>query len=130
MHLLFRVPETTDYEVLISWISDASICARWAGPQLRFPFVVEELPELLGVGRVHSYSMVAPDNVLIGFGQFWNRDEKTVHLGRIIVAPHKRGHGLGTTLCEFLLAEAAHITNAEKATLILLPIPSIPSWVS
>lgn len=117
MTLSLRAPITTDYDVIVSWILDASACARWAGPQLRFPFVAEELPELLGVGHVHSYSMVTPDNVLIGFGQFWLRDKKTVHLGRIIVAPHKRGHGLGTALCKLLIAEALHTTSAEKVTL-------------
>ncbi len=114
---LFRAPVTSDYPDLVTWIPDASACACWAGPQLRFPFVAEELPELLGVGRVHSYCMVTPDNVLVGFGQFWGRDEKTVHLGRIIVAPHKRGNGLGTVLCKFLIAEALSSTHAEKVTL-------------
>lgn len=117
MTLSLRAPITTDYEAIVSWIPDASACARWAGPQLRFPFVAEELPELLGVGRVHSYSMVTPDNVLIGYGQFWPRDEITVHLGRIIVAPHKRGHGLGAALCNLLIAEALHTSSAEKVTL-------------
>ena len=117
MTLAFRAPVTTDYKAIASWIPNASACARWAGPRFRFPFVSRELPELLDVERIHSFSMVSPENALVGFGQFWPRDERTVHLGRIIVAPHRRGLGLGMFLCEFLIAEALHMTKAEKITL-------------
>jgi RimJ/RimL family protein N-acetyltransferase len=61
--------------------------------------------------------MVSPEDALIGFGQFWPRDDRTVHLGRIIVAPQNRGFGLSMVLCKFLIAEALHTTNAEKITL-------------
>jgi RimJ/RimL family protein N-acetyltransferase len=117
MNALLRAPVSTDFEALVSWVPDNSACARWAGPQLRFPFVVEELPALLMTDRIHSFSMVTSDNVLAGFGQFWPRGEKVVHLGRIIVAPHKRRTGLGLALCKLLIAEALHATNAERITL-------------
>jgi ribosomal protein S18 acetylase RimI-like enzyme len=45
------------------------------------------------------------------------RDPGVAHLARIILAPDARGQGLGTTLCELLMAEAAHSTGAGAFTL-------------
>jgi [ribosomal protein S18]-alanine N-acetyltransferase len=53
----------------------------------------------------------------LGFGQFWRRDDRSVHLGRIIVSPHERGRGYGKTLCSLLISEALCATNAEAITL-------------
>jgi len=64
-----------------------------------------------------SFSMAQGNGVPLGFGQFWPRGERAVHLGRIIVSPHKRGRGYGKKLCSLLIAEALSATNAEVITL-------------
>jgi ribosomal-protein-alanine N-acetyltransferase len=61
--------------------------------------------------------MVHDIGVPLGFGQFWRRDERTVHLGRIVVSPQERGRGYGKTLCSLLISEALRATNAEAITL-------------
>jgi ribosomal protein S18 acetylase RimI-like enzyme len=117
MNPALRNPIASDYETIASWIPDAMACARWAGPHLRFPFVFQELPDLLVVPNACSFSMTMKDSIPLAFGQFWRRNESTVHLGRIIVSPEKRGRGYGKALCKLLIAEALHATNAEKISL-------------
>jgi RimJ/RimL family protein N-acetyltransferase len=117
MKPLLRVPVETDYAILASWIQNAAACARWAGPNLQFPFVAQELQRLLHVDRNCSYALSEPDGALLGFAQFWPRNEKTVHLGRIIVAPLERGRGLGRLLVSLLVGEAILTTRPEMITL-------------
>lgn len=117
MNPTLRIPIASDYDSIASWIPDATACARWAGPYLRFPFAARELPELLVVKDARSFSMAHGDGRPLGFGQFWRRDENTVHLGRIIVSPHERWRGYGTMLCRLLMAQALQATDAQAVTL-------------
>jgi ribosomal protein S18 acetylase RimI-like enzyme len=117
MNLALRTPTAADYEAIAPWIPDASACVRWAGPGLRFPFVAAELPELLAVPGAVSLCLSEGQGRPLGFGQFWIKTPGSVHLGRIIVSPHERGHGLGKVLCELLVAEAARRTGAQIVTL-------------
>jgi [ribosomal protein S18]-alanine N-acetyltransferase len=117
MKLALCQPAPADYETIASWIPNAAACVRWAGPNLQFPFLARDLPELLAVTRSHSFSLVSAENLLVGFGQFWPRDERTVHLGRIIISPGHRGCGLGRSLLELLLTNAVNETKANRVTL-------------
>jgi ribosomal-protein-alanine N-acetyltransferase len=85
-------------------LPNAAECARWAGPNLQFPFLAQDLPRLLHVDQSRCFSMSEPDGPLLGFGQYWPRKEKAAHLGRIIVAPLQRGRGLGRALLRLLPA--------------------------
>ena len=113
-----RPPEAADYLALGSWVKDADTCLRWAGPKLKYPFKPARLAQLLAEPGAHSFVMsrgqAAP---ALGFGQFWVRDPGVAHLARIILATTARGQGLGTTLCELLMAEAARVTGAGAFTL-------------
>jgi len=117
MKLALRQPVPADYETIASWIPNAAASARWAGPNVQFPFIARDLPELLVVTRSHSFSLVSTENLLLGFGQFWPRDERTVHLGRIIISPRHRGSGLGRSLLELLITNAVNETKAKRVTL-------------
>lgn len=112
-----RPPETADYAVMGGWVPDADSCLRWAGPRLKFPFRPSRLPQLLAEPGAHSFAMSRGMGPALGFGQFWVRDPGVAHLARIILAPAARGQGLGTTLCELLMAEAARATGAAAFTL-------------
>ena len=113
-----RPPEAADYIALGGWVKDADTCLRWAGPKLKYPFKPARLSKLLAEPGAHSFVMsrgsAAP---ALGFGQFWVRDHGVAHLARIILATAARGQGLGTTLCELLMAEAARSTGAGAFTL-------------
>ncbi|QBG91873.1 GNAT family N-acetyltransferase [Xanthomonas oryzae] len=117
MNPVLRPAVPSDYATIATWIPDADACARWAGPQLRFPFAPDQLHALLAVGGESSYCMTEGTRSPLGFGQFWPRGENAVHLGRIVVSPHERGKGYGITLCDLLLRQAWASTAAERATL-------------
>ena len=106
-----------DYEVLASWVADAVACARWAGPGLCFPFRTADLPALLAVPGARSYVLAEAGALPLGFGQHWVQTPEAVHLGRIIVSPQVRGHGVGRRLCELLIAAAIESTHATAVTL-------------
>jgi len=113
----FRLPSVADYAELASWIGNATDCARWAGPQLPFPFTVAALSELLQVAEGESWAMADAAGRLLGFGQFWLRPTGTVHLGRIIISPHWRGHGGAKALCSWLMATARERHGERTVTL-------------
>lgn len=117
MEAALRTPELADYQALTTWISDAEACTRWAGPLVPFPFNAESLPDLLSMPGGCSYSLVDMANQCIGFGQHWPTEPATVHLGRIIVAPSVRGHGMGRILCELLIKQAVKTVGASTITL-------------
>lgn len=112
-----RLPEAADYLALGGWVKDADTCLRWAGPRLKFPFAPARLPQLLAEPGANSFVMSHGPGPALGFCQFWVRDPGVAHLARIILAPEARGQGLGTTLCELLMAEAARSTGAGAFTL-------------
>lgn len=117
MNLTLRAPTAADYDVVASWIPDASACARWAGPQVRFPLVASDLPSLLAAPGGGSFCLSEGRDRPVGFGQFWVKAPGSVHLGRIIVSPQERGRGLAKVLCQLLMAEATRSTGAETITL-------------
>lgn len=112
-----RPAESADYTRLAAWIPDAKACARWAGPLLPFPFAPTELPALLTGHAASNHSLVDPSGVVVAFGQLVVKTSGLVHLARIIVAPERRGVGVGRRLCEHLIAEAARQPGIETLSL-------------
>lgn len=112
-----RHPQSSDYAAIGSWLPDAASCLRWAGPGLRFPFTLAELPALLAVNGGASYCLPDASGAPCGFGQHWVLTPGLVHLGRIIVAPGARGQGVGRQLCEQLIARALQASGAGAVTL-------------
>lgn len=112
-----RIPESTDYLAIATWIPDVQSCVRWAGPRVPFPFSAAELPSLLAVDGGASYCLAEEAAGPLGFGQHWELLAGAVHLGRIIVSPAARGQGLGRRLCQLLVAQAVHATGATAVTL-------------
>jgi [ribosomal protein S18]-alanine N-acetyltransferase len=113
-----RPPRPDDYDALASWIPDARTSLWWAGPKLKFPFKASQLAGLLAepaaVSRVLERHATGD---LLGFGQYWPREEGAAHLARILVAPEHRGQGLGESLCRLLMADAQSSLGAHTFTL-------------
>jgi [ribosomal protein S18]-alanine N-acetyltransferase len=117
MTVSIRLPVAADYAAIAAWIPDAAACARWAGPQLPYPFDPAQLPELLQVRPGASYVLCQGDADVLGFGQYRLRQPGVAHLCRIVVAPEARGRGLGKILCRLLMEEASQTNGARAATL-------------
>jgi ribosomal-protein-alanine N-acetyltransferase len=131
MTLSLRPPRPSDYVALASWIPDATQCARWAGPYMPFPFTGPELPALIArAPRIvasessTSFSLVEESSEsapTLGFGQLVRQDRTAFRLARLIIAPGKRGCGLGAALCQLLIAEAESVPEAQVVKLFVHP---------
>lgn len=117
MTVSLRPPTRPDYDVIASWIPNASACLRWAGPLVPFPFSASKLPELLAVADSESYCLGEANNNPQGFGQIWLRDGDAVRLMRIIVSPDTRGQGLGRELCRQLISRAVEAEGGKSINL-------------
>lgn len=117
MSVALRLPSSSDYESIASWIPDAEACRRWAGPKLPYPFSIADLPQLLAVPGGGSYCLADHTGAVLGFGQYWPRPGDTIHLLRIIVSPALRGRGFGRTLCSQLIARALVAAPSRALTL-------------
>lgn len=120
MDLHFRAAQPADYETLTTWIVDREACLRWAGPRVPFPFTAQGLPALLQMPGATTCILVQAaeaEGRMLGFGQFWPGPGGTVHLGRLLVDPERRGAGVGRRLCQALMQRAVQDTGAQAITL-------------
>lgn len=115
--IVLRPALESDYVEIASWISDANACMRWAGPRVPFPCIPSELARVLAMTGGGSYSLIDDGTAISGFGQYWVLTPGSVHLGRIIISPSRRGGGFGRQLCQQLITRAIEATNATAVTL-------------
>ena len=100
--LIFRPASRTDLPIVISWIRDAAGCRRWAGPGVNFPPTAESLSREISFTPDNSFSLADGEEV-VGFGQLIRKTDRRLHTSRLIVAPQRRGQGLGRKLCRALI---------------------------
>jgi ribosomal protein S18 acetylase RimI-like enzyme len=94
-----RAPE------IVSWARSPGELEHWVG-SVTFPPQPDLVAEWHRDPDVHPYLFVVGDE-LAGYGEVWHdREESEAELARIIVAPARRGRGLGRVLVELLAAEA------------------------
>lgn len=65
----------------------------------------------------NTFSLVDANLNVAGFGQTFNREDRSVHLARIIVSPASRGQGVGRILCTRLIQFAVNRYNPATITL-------------
>jgi ribosomal protein S18 acetylase RimI-like enzyme len=93
----FRRFEPDQLPELMTWFHDAHALRTWGGPQFRFPFTAVTFREDAMVDSIDSFVLAAENGAPSAFGQCYLRVERC-HFGRVGVAPHWRGQGLGTRL--------------------------------
>jgi ribosomal protein S18 acetylase RimI-like enzyme len=92
-----RLPE------LRAWFDDFDSLRTWGGAEFRFPTTPASFRADAKVDEIDSFALVAADGVLAAFGQCYLRNQRC-HLGRLAVAPQRRGRGHGTRLIRELTA--------------------------
>jgi ribosomal protein S18 acetylase RimI-like enzyme len=88
---------------LMRWFPDAAALRIWGGPEFRHPFSPESFRADARVDSIDSFSLADDHGALAAFGQCYLRIERC-HFGRVGVAPHRRGRGLGTRLLAAMAA--------------------------
>lgn len=86
---------------LMQWFPDQHSCTTWGGPEFRFPYTEATFREDLRL-ELPSYALVGDEGELLGFGQYYLREERC-HLARLVVAPGHRGRGAGAFLIRALV---------------------------
>lgn len=112
-----RAYEPADAAVVAGWPASAAETRMWCG--------LDEVTAATVAGWAAQPDVVAYGLVdageLIGYGELWPDDEEgEVELARIIVAPGRRGRGVGRFLATALAGRAA----AHHATVVLRVHPS------
>lgn len=102
----FRASTPADLRVVSSWVRTQRECDLWAGPGLDFPLDTNALPQLLGLGRTESVSLL-DGHGLVAFGQLIAKSSERAHVARVIVRPDSRGRGMGRALLDELVHRAA-----------------------
>jgi ribosomal protein S18 acetylase RimI-like enzyme len=99
---MLRDATLADLRVVCTWVTSALECELWAGRRVRFPLDLEHLA--WGIDFSHHGGLVLMDGAEIsGFGQVVPKAAARAHLARIIVAPHRRGMGVGRQLVTSLI---------------------------
>ncbi|CAB1082290.1 hypothetical protein D1AOALGA4SA_9917 [Olavius algarvensis Delta 1 endosymbiont] len=71
----FRSAKPEDLSVIISWISDAAACLRWAGPAVSFPPTPASLTVEIDFSPFNSYCLEEFE-AIVGFGQMIRKSEQ------------------------------------------------------
>lgn len=118
----------TDTQVLqlMPWFPDRASCQIWGGSQFRFPFTEITFLQDTRSHALPSFALVAPDERLLGFGQYYLRAGRC-HLGRLVVSPEDRGKGLGRRLISGLVELGVQQLQVGECSLFVAPdnLPAI-----
>jgi [ribosomal protein S18]-alanine N-acetyltransferase len=106
-----------DLRVILTWITSPDSLKLWGGPSLTYPSTPEQIWQEIGASSENAFSLVDPAGVVVGFGQTFLREPGSVHLGRIIVSPARRGQGLGRILCQELIQSGSIHCRPARFTL-------------
>ncbi|WOX07209.1 GNAT family N-acetyltransferase [Microbulbifer pacificus] len=104
---------------LMGWIDSEVDCRQWGGPEFRYPFDTQSFSTDSRWRELPSFVVLDAQGEPLAFGQFYRR-LNCCHLGRLIVAPHARGRGVGQQLIRQLAAQAKEVLRLEQCSLFVL----------
>jgi ribosomal protein S18 acetylase RimI-like enzyme len=110
-----------DLGSILPWIGNPELLRWWGGPLLEFPPVPTAVWTTIKADSGNSFTLVDPFGQIAAFGQILLQQAEQVHLARIIVAPARRGQGLGRVLCRRLMERAALLHQPRFLTLKVYP---------
>lgn len=129
MHEL-RASTTEDLVKAASWMRSVEDCQLWAGARLSFPVDAATVPTALEFDVAESWGLYQ-DGSLLALGQIVPKSDDRRHLARLIVAPNRRGSGIGRALAAHLLRIALE-SGARAVSLNVDPAnaPAISLYTS
>jgi len=99
------------------WLPDQAALDQWGGPGFSFPIRPLQFQQQLYLPRTQSFWLVEQQQA-IAFGQLCDRFERN-HLARLLVAPTKRGQGVGKRLIMALMQQAIRQQSTRDFSLFV-----------
>ena len=84
---------------------------QWMGPMIPFPLTIQVLQDLEGIFSIFD------GQEFVGLIQKIRLEDRNLHIGRFLIAPHRQGKGLGRKAFQYFLQEM--FENEEIASISL-----------
>lgn len=84
---------------------------QWMGTMIPFPLIIQVLQDLEGI-----FSIFVGEE-FVGIIQKIRLEDKNLHIGRFLIAPHKQGKGLGRKAFQYFLQEMFENEEIESISL-------------
>ena len=84
---------------------------QWMGPMIPFPLTIQVLQDLEGIFSIFD------GQEFVGLIQKIKLEDKNLHIGRFLIAPHKQGKGLGRKAFQYFLQEMFENKEIESISL-------------
>ncbi len=111
----------SDFNDLSSWITDADLLFRFAGPDWSFPLTKEQLENYQQKFPYKQFYIGLHNEIPFAFGELiWN-EAIAPRLGRLLIGgADNRGKGLGQQFIQLLITECKTLLNPEAIHLFVL----------
>ena len=84
---------------------------QWMGPKISYPLIVQSLQKMEGI-----FSIFAGEE-FVGIIQKIKLEDKNLHIGRFLIAPHRQGKGLGRKAFQYFLQKMFENEEIESISL-------------
>ena len=84
---------------------------QWMGPKISYPLIAQFLQKLEGI-----FSIFVGEE-FVGIIQKIKLEDKNLHIGRFLIAPHRQGKGLGRKAFQYFLQEMFENEEIESISL-------------
>lgn len=102
-------------QVICQWSNDLgeSFQKQWMGPKISYPLIPQSMQKLEGI-----FSIFAGEE-FVGIIQKIKLEDKNLHIGRFLIAPHKQGQGLGRKAFQDFIQEMFENEEIESISLTI-----------
>ena len=100
-------------QVICRWSNalGESFQKQWMGPKISYPLIVQSLQKMEGI-----FSIFAEEE-FVGVIQKIKLEDKNIHVGRFLIAPHRQGKGLGRKAFQYFLQKMFENEEIESISL-------------
>ncbi|WJG08983.1 GNAT family N-acetyltransferase [Aliiglaciecola sp. LCG003] len=107
-----------DMPTLHSWFDSVKTIRDWGGPNMDYPLTLKALALQIQLHDLHSFKLEDSAGNMLAFGQCYIRCGRA-HFARLVVAPSKRGLGLGGLLVLKLIELAPSLLETNGYSLFV-----------
>jgi RimJ/RimL family protein N-acetyltransferase len=108
------------FPLLQSWITDKYLLLQYSGTHFRFPLTQEQLDHYATEFPERKMYFGMLNDTPVAFGEIIPQDSGSVRLARLLIGdPTLRGHGIGLSFVNALIAEAKERFNNPRIDLFV-----------